>query len=176
MFENLTTREKWIIIFAVLSLLVAGYLIYVREPYQEDIEALEQEVMIEESSLEEARRIASRLPELEEEYEELADEHEEVVDKSKADILNDFETATENNGLTLEEFWPEEASAEGIPYQMRIEGTYQNFLNMFEEVEDWKKWLNFTSLQLTAQDDGTLAAEITAVYPEQEETGGDTDE
>ncbi|MFW6238118.1 MAG: type 4a pilus biogenesis protein PilO [Halanaerobiales bacterium] len=167
-------------IFAVLALLVFGYWFYVRQPYQEDIETLEQDIMVEESSLEEARQIASRLPELEEKYEDLSGEYKEVVDKSKAEILNDFETAAEENGLSLKDFYPEEDEAEeGLAFNVRIEGTYQNFLAMFEEVESWKNWINFTSLQLTAQDDGTLAAEITAVYPDQESTestGGDNDE
>lgn len=171
MLENLTEREKWLIILAVIVLIAFLYYFQVRLPYQDDLEALEQEVDIRSTELERAKSVADRLPELEDRYDELIDEYEEVAERSKAEILHEFETVTERNNLEMVNFWPVE-NDDFMSFEMRIEGSYNNFIKMFDEVESWKSWLNFTDLQLNALEGGNVGAEITVVYPDEGADGG----
>lgn len=91
------------------------------------------------------------------------------VKKDTAELISALEDIARQSGVTLEEFSigeargrPTTGTYETLVLSMKLHGSYGSFQTFLASMESYVRLLNVISLQLSAEDDGTLAFQLTA--------------
>jgi type IV pilus assembly protein PilO len=156
MFNNLSNREKFLLLLVFLIALGAVYYFYFYTPLTEEIAQLEQERDQKDNRLQVAIGFAEQLPDIKEEYRQIVLEIEargEYVDKDLIDLLIEFREAAKDNDLELRLYRPTE-NEENISMTVNIEGGFREIVNLLEDFKEWNYWFEFRDVNISRSDDG----------------------
>lgn len=154
MFDNISRREKILVILAILIIIVAVYYFYFYKPLTAEINALEQDKEMKEKKLEADKKLVEKLPALKAEYQKLLSERNKrkslYVDKSKIDLLIDVREVAKENNVELVRYQPVE-NKEQIKMSVTLKGDYFQLCDLFHAFEEWNDWFEFADLKLKGQ-------------------------
>ena len=156
MLNNLSRREKVILLLAFIIALGAIYYFYFYTPLTEEIAALERRRDERNNRLNVAMSYAERLPEIKKEYLAILDELAErgvYVEKDEIDLLIDYRDASLENDLDLVLYRPN-VRDESIHMNIQIRGGYREAVNLLEDFKEWNYWFEFRDVNIGRSDDG----------------------
>ncbi|MGM0500855.1 MAG: type 4a pilus biogenesis protein PilO [Bacillota bacterium] len=165
MFNNLSKREKIILVLAFIIALSAVYYFYFYQPLTEEIAELEREKTERQNRLQIARSFARRLPEIKEEYRDIIAELEargEYINKDVIDLLIEFRDTALENDLELSLFRPT-VNQDDISMSVNIRGGFRETTNLLEEFKDWNYWFEFRDVNINRDEEGVLIS-MTVLY------------
>ena len=171
-FNAVPLTNKIIVLFLVMILLAAGYVIGLHLPMNEEIADLQTQAVELAQEQRDLQDVHEQQAQVERKIEELQDELLRAEDKlpDTAEIpglLERIYRDAEMQGLTIETFQRhEERDAEGadyveIPVEMELVGSFDEIANFFAEVGQRGRIINIEDIELNRQSsdlspDGTL--------------------
>lgn len=165
MFNNLSNREKVLVVLAIVIALSAVYYFYFYQPLKEEILILEKEKSNKNSRLNIAQSFTKRLPEIRKDYRSIISGLEnrgQYLNKDSIDLLIDFREIAEQNNLNLTLFRPRK-NKKNITMTVNIAGSFRDLTNLLAEFKTWNYWFEFRDLNISRSADGVLLS-MTALY------------
>ncbi|SIQ12425.1 type IV pilus inner membrane component PilO [Halanaerobium kushneri] len=165
MFNNLSRREKVLLVLAFVIALIAVYYFYFYQPLKNEISVLKNQRNNRENRLDIAMSFARRLPEIKEEYKNIIAEIEsrgEYIDKDIIDLLIDFREIAKANNLELKLYRPTE-NQDNISMSVNITGGFREVSNLLEDFKEWNYWFEFRDVNISRSEQGVLIS-MKALY------------
>ena len=165
MFNNLSNREKILLLLVFIIAVGAVYYFYFYTPLTEEIARLEDEREQKNNRLQVAKSFAEQLPAIKEEYRQivLALEARGVyVDKDLIDLLIDYREAAKDNELNLRLYRPTENNS-NISMSVNIEGGFREVCNLLEDFKEWNYWFEFSNVNISRSQEGVMLS-MTTLY------------
>ncbi|MEQ1573040.1 MAG: type 4a pilus biogenesis protein PilO [Vicinamibacterales bacterium] len=162
--------------FVVLAAAAAGvFWNYYASPRQADIDQRLEQLAQMRRQIDDGRRNASRLPELQREVAAREGELDRLKErlpeeKDVANLLRRIQGLATQSSLTIRGFTPQAVAQRQLyaewPIGLQLEGTYHNLGNFLERVSKFDRIINVTKISIRAKeaqtDSDTITAECTA--------------
>lgn len=170
---KLPLYQRMLILFAVVGLIVVGYIYFLHAPAQQELESQKSKnskLMI---KLQESRRIANDLPRFQAEYEQMKEKlglalHELPNESEISNLLSSIAGLARDNGLEVIEFKPGNEQPQGfyasVPVSLKLSGSYHEMALFCESVSMLDRIVNIENITLGKADvkDGKTKLSITA--------------
>lgn len=183
MFDQLSLREKIMIIVGVIVLAIALYYFYLYLPLTEEISGLEQSLVQKEDRIKAIQKSMKDFPDLKEKYEKLSNRSKSVMDKeldkeiakkeyeiSSSGILKYFNSITEKSEVRMNSFVPKEMGDQ-VELAATYNGDFYELIDFFDRIDKFQPDIGYSSLSLNNQRD-SLKTRIKLIFPK----GGSGDE
>ena len=163
MFNNLSKREKIIMIIGIIILLTALYYFNLYLPLQNKIKNIKTEIHQKENNIEILKEIEQKLPETRSKYEKLKkrEKSNKLSVLSSADMLEIFGENIEKYDVSLISFKPKNGNA-----KTQIDLTYQsefyNLIKLFQYFDEFNNQIQFRNLNIY-NEKGNLKTKIKVV-------------
>jgi Tfp pilus assembly protein PilO len=165
MFNNLSRREKIVIVLGITILLISLYYFNLYQPLLNKVEKLEMEIKQKESNLKVLEKIEKQLPIRKKKYQQLK---ERVNNNSNAsissftDLLQKFNQMEDEYGVKLVSFKPKKLE-ETIKMDITYHSQYDKLIDLFDNFNKYDNRFVFKNLNLK-QRNKTLQANIKVIY------------
>ncbi len=166
MFNNLSDREKILLLLAFIIAVGAVYYFYFYTPFTEEITQLTNERNQKDNRLQVAIGFAKQLPEIKEEYRQIVLELEArgiYADKDLIDLLIDFREASKDNDLDLRLYRPSE-NQNNISMAVNIEGGFREVINLLEDFKEWNYWFEFRNVNISRSGNTGVMISMNVLY------------
>lgn len=156
-FANIPPRQRYLLIGAVGTVIVAGYLYLLMLPLWETKGKLEAEVQKIQADLDQKRIIAANRPKLEQEIKGLEKQLEAALvklpeEKEIPKLLTQVNTLGHQNGLEFLLFRPGAPVKKGfyaeVPIEIRVEGDYHALGAFLDRVSKLERIVNVADLRM----------------------------
>ncbi len=177
MFDNLSQREKVLLIVAFLLIILVSYYFYIYQPMKENIARFQQKKSQKNNKLKTARNLARKLPDLKEKYNKLHKQRnknsgELVQATSTINLLRDIEELTRENGVKLVGFSPAEKENK-VNINISFQGNYSQICGLFNDFKKLSNQLEFKNLQLHPQNEEIINVTMFVIFYKSDLTGGE---
>ena len=175
MFDNLSQREKILLILAVIIIFTSIYYFYIFQAQNLKLKELKTIKIEKNSTLKIATEMTKKLPEIEKRYNEYLKRQEmkgiKPLGKSVTDLLENIETVAVNNQIKLNSFKPVMKN-DLVIMSFSVSGAYLNLSDFFNSLRQWKNWFEFDALSLKPAGE-KISADIIIIFHKDGYYGGD---
>ena len=152
--DELSNKQRLLIIAVVVLIMLAGFWQYVYKPYQTDIRNLRTQLESLQTDLQGLRAIAAKLPQFEEETKKLKRQLDEIrrqlpQEKEIPELLENVSRTGTESGLGFDLFRPKKEVNKGfyveVPVDLVVKGPYHSIATFLDKVVHFDRIINISS-------------------------------
>ncbi len=172
MWDNLSKREKGLLAFLLIIMIIAPYYFFIYQPDNQLIEDCQQQISDKERELALTRAYVKKLPEAKRQLTELLKTESIIMesDFSNEGILNYLNTATKKNNVKLVAYNPVVKDNE-ITVNVLLEGEFDDLIYFMKDFENTYRGFKYNNLDMKPQS-GLIQLRINFTYKDKEQSGG----